>query len=166
MTRVPHIWVLSYPTSSSSTLVRSLTGDITSEDVKMAFLNVSMGYKTWCPFEEDAINASCKIEMVLDCVAAKYDNDHVAFVKKYFNQNWAGNAMQVSPNGHTNAIISVQLDSFPAEAAEIKKETLVLHPVFVAGYPGSGTLTIQHPGELRQEAEAKKGVAKLMLLCL
>jgi hypothetical protein len=29
-----------------------------------------------------------------------------------------------------------------------------------------GTFTIQHPVELGQEAEAKKGVAKLMILCL
>ncbi len=33
-------------------------------------------------------------------------------------------------------------------------------------HPPFGTLTIQHLGKLGQEAEAKKGVAKLMLLCL
>jgi len=33
-------------------------------------------------------------------------------------------------------------------------------------HPSFNTLTIQHPGKLGQEAEAKKGVAKLMLLCL
>jgi hypothetical protein len=60
------------------------TGDITSEDVNMAFLNVRMGYRTCCIFAEEAINASCKIETVLHCAEAKDDYDHVAFVKKYF----------------------------------------------------------------------------------
>ena len=56
-------------------------------------------------------------------------------------------------------------DVFPAEAADIKKDFLAQKPAHV-GHPGFCTLTIQHPGKLGQEAEAKKGVAKLMLLCL
>ena len=41
-----------------------------------------------------------------------------------------------------------------------------MQPPSSAVHPSFSTLTNQHPGELGQEAEAKKGVAKLMLLCL
>ena len=54
---------------------------------------------------------------------------------------------------------------FPIETANIKKDYLVQPPTF-SGHPGISTFTIQHPGKLEQEAKAKKGVAKLMLLCL
>ena len=94
-------------------------GDITSEDVNMAFSNVGMGYKTWCTFAEVTINASYKIEKVLESAETKDAYSHVVFVKKYFNQHWKGNGIQVATTGPTNAIISVISGSFPAEAAEI-----------------------------------------------
>ena len=65
----------------------------------------------------------------------------------------------------TLPILLVSSDVFPIKTADIKKEYLAQPPTF-AGHPGISTFTIQHPGELGQEAEAKKGVAKLMLLCL
>ena len=51
------------------------------------------------------------------------------------------------------------------EAADIKQDFLA-QPQSSAVHPSFNTPTIQHPCELGQEAEAKKGVAKLMLLCL
>jgi hypothetical protein len=63
------------------------TSDITSKEVKMAFLNVGMGYKIWCTFAEEAINASCKIENFLENMAAKEGYSHIAFVNNYFNQH-------------------------------------------------------------------------------
>ena len=57
------------------------TGDITSDDVKMEFLKVGTGYKTWCTFAEVAINSSLKIATVLSNVAAEAGYDHPAFVK-------------------------------------------------------------------------------------
>ena len=99
-------------------------------------------------------------------MATKQGYDHVAFVKKYFNQLWTGNGMKLSANGPSNAIISVSLDSFPAKAAKIKKSFLAAQHSPSFGYPGAGTFTIQHPGKTGQEADTKKGVAKLMLLCL
>ena len=65
----------------------------------------------------------------------------------------------------TLPILLVSSEVFPVKAADIKKDYLAQPPTF-AGHPGISTFTIHHPGELGQEAEAKKGVAKLMLLCL
>ena len=51
------------------------------------------------------------------------------------------------------------------EAADIKKDFLAQQKSSTV-HPNYSTLTIQHPGKLGQEVEAKKGAAKLMLLCL
>ena len=73
--------------------------------------------------------------------------------------------MQLSANGKILPIILVASNIYPVDAADIKKDFLA-QPPSSAVHPSFNTLTIQHPGELGQEAEAKKGVAKLMLLCL
>jgi len=75
-----------------------------------------------------------------------------------------GQVMQLTAKP-TLPILLVLSDVFPVKAADIKKDYLAQPPT-LAGHPGISTFTIQHPGELGQEAEAEKGVAKLMLLCL
>ena len=73
--------------------------------------------------------------------------------------------MQLTAKGLTSPIMLVLSNLFPFKAADIKKDFLA-QPLSLARHPGFSTLTIQHPGKLGQEAEAKKGVAKLMLLFL
>ena len=73
--------------------------------------------------------------------------------------------MELTAEGPTLSIIVVLSNFFPVKAAAIKKD-YVAQPSSLAGLPGLSTFTIQHPGKLGQEAKAKKGVAKLMLLCL
>ena len=131
----------------------------------MAFSKVSPGYETWCTFAEVAINSSLKIATVLSNAAAKVGYNQATFVKKYFSKRRMGNGMQLTAGGPATTIMLVSSDAFPAEAADIKKDFLAQKPAHV-GHPGFGTLTIQHPGKLGQEAEVKKGVAMLMLLYL
>ena len=73
--------------------------------------------------------------------------------------------MELTSEGPTLPILVVSSDIFPIETAYIKKDYLAQPPTF-AGHPGISTFTIQHPGKLGQEAKAKKGVAKRMILCL
>ena len=90
--------------------------------------------------------------------------DEVTFVQKYSDKNWTGKRMQLTADGPILPIMLVLSNVYPVEAADIKKDFLAQLPSS-AVHPSFNTLTIQHPGELGQEAEAKKGVAKLMLLC-
>ena len=73
--------------------------------------------------------------------------------------------MSLSANGPILPIILVASDVYPVEATDIKKD-FVAQPQSSIVHPSFNTLSIQHPGELGQDAEAKKGVSKLMLLCL
>ena len=61
----------------------------------------------------------------------------------------------------TLPILLVSSNLFPIKTSDIKKDYLAQPPTF-AGHPGISTFTIQHPGELGQEAEAKKGVDKCL----
>jgi len=91
--------------------------------------------------------------------------NNVGFVQKYFNKNWTGKKMQLTADGSILPIVLVSSNVYPVEAAEIKKDFLA-QPPSSAVHPSFNRITIQHPGKSGQEAEAKKGVAKLMLLCL
>ena len=141
------------------------TGDIMSNDVKMEFAPLGKGCEAWCTVAEQAITSARKIAMVLTTMAEAENYNHVGFVQKYFDKNWTGKKMQLTASGPILPIMLVSSDVYPVEAANIKKDFLA-QPPSSAMHPSFNTLTIQHPGELGQEAEAKKGVAKLMLLCL
>ena len=136
--------------------------DIMSDDVKMEFLTLGTGYETWCTLAGQAINSSRKIETVLNNAASAVNHDHTAFFQKYFDKNWTGE-MELTSKGPTLTILVVSSDVFPIETANIKKDYLAQPPTFAA-HPGISTFTIQHPGKLGQEAKAKKGVSKHMLL--
>ena len=73
--------------------------------------------------------------------------------------------MSMSADGPSLPIILVALYIYPVEAANIKKVYLT-QPQLSVEYLYPNTLTIQHPGEVGQEAEAKKGEVKILILCL
>ena len=131
----------------------------------MAFSTLGKGYETWCNIAEEAITSARKIATVLTTAEEATDYNHVAFIQKYFDKNWTGTKMKRTSDGPMIPIMLVSSDVYPVEAADIKKDFLA-QPPSSAVHPSFNTLTIQHPGESGQETEAKKGVAKLMLLCL
>ena len=141
------------------------TRHITYDDVKMEFTTLGKGYEAWRTGAEEAMNLSRKIAQVLDNVANSLGYDKVTFVQRYCDAMWTGKKISLAGNGPHLSIIMVALDFYPMETDDIKKDFLA-QPQSSAVHPAFNTLTIQHPGEQGQEAEAEKGVAKLMLLCL
>ena len=103
--------------------------------------------------------------MVLQNAAMDLRYNKVAFVQKYCDPNWTEKKMSLSADRPSLPIILVALGVYPVEAANIKK-AYVTQPQSSAVHPYPNTLTIQHPGKVGQEAEAKKGEVKLLLLCL
>jgi hypothetical protein len=139
------------------------TGDITSDDVKLQFTALGKGYDTWCTGAVSAIEESRDIAKVRARLS-KDSNDN-AWIKHYCDNTWSGTKMTLSDGRPHLPIIQVSSDVYPVESADIKKDYFTpLHASAV--HPPFSTLTIQHPGKLGQEAEVKKVVAKLMLLCL
>ena len=141
------------------------TGDIMSDDVKMEFAMLGKGYEAWCTSAEQLITSARKIATVLSNAGEAENYDHVGFIQKYFDENWTGKKMQLTADGPILPIMLFLSNVYPVEAADIGKDFLAQPPSSVVN-SSFNTLTIQHPGKLGQEEEAKKGVAKLMLLCL
>ena len=121
----------------------------------MAFLTLGKGYKPWCTVAEEAITSACKIAMVLNTAEEATDYDHVAFNQKYFDKNWTGNKIKLTSDGPILLIMLVYSDIYPVEASDIKKDFLAQTPSS-AVHLSFNTLTIQYPGKVGQEAEAKK----------
>ena len=94
--------------------------------------------------------------------------DHATFIQEYFDKTWTPDCLPISTAGPYNSFLSVQLDVYPVKAAEIKKVYLTPLVPAPTGLPllGLSKFTIQHPGEAGQESKAKKGIAKIMLLCI
>ena len=140
------------------------TGDIATDDVKMAFATLGKGYEAWCTAADEALNSKEIIAKVRDNFAT-LGMDEGTWVKHYCDSTWTGTKMTLRDDGPHLPIMQADSDVYPVESNDIKKDYFA--PVHASAvHPPFGTLTIQHPGELGQEAEAKKGVAKLMLLCL
>jgi hypothetical protein len=139
------------------------TGDITSDDVKLQFTALGTGYDTWCTGAVSAITESRDIAKVRAHLT-QVDDDN-AWIKHYCDNTWTGTKMTLGENGPCLPITMVDSDVYPMETADIKRECLEQSQPAPA-FPSYSTLTIQHPGEVGQEAEAMKGAAKLMLLCL
>jgi len=64
------------------------------------------------------------IKTVLDNAAAEDGYNQIAFVKEYIHRDWSREDIQLATNGPTNLSMSVQSESYPVKAAEIKKSVL------------------------------------------
>ena len=128
----------------------------------MAFATLGKGYEAWCTAADKALNSKEIIAKVRDNFAT-LGMDEDTWVKHYCNSTWTGTKMTLRDDGPHLPIMQGDSDVYPVESNDIKKDYFA--PVHASAvHPPFGTLTIQHPGELGQEAKAKKGVAKLMLL--
>jgi hypothetical protein len=105
------------------------TGDIMLDDVKMEFLMLGTGYKTWCNLAGQAINSSRKIATVLNNAATAPGHNHTAFVQKYFDKDWTGK-MELTAEGPILLILWVSSEVFPIKTSGIKKDYLAQPPTF------------------------------------
>jgi hypothetical protein len=138
----------------------------------LQFASLGKGYEAWCTGAEEALKSARKIAKVRENLARVMGYDDVTMVQRYCDSTWTGKKMILGEDGPCLPITMVASDVYPVETADIKKDCLgqpaTAHPSYSSAtpHPSYGTLTIQHPGEVGQEAEAMKGAAKLMLLCL
>ncbi len=86
------------------------------------------------------------------------------FAKKYLCYDLASTGIKATRTGPCLSVTLVQSDDYPVLAAEIKRE---FNPLSASGpLPGVTTMTIQHPSKVGRDAEATKGISKLLLFFL
>ena len=141
------------------------TGNIANDDVKMKLSALGQGYDTWVSSALSALNAITDTEIVFDNGGATSTDEH--FINKYLSKVWdPTSSLKLTAEGPCNSFAIANSNFYPVEAAELKQIFLAARNPLVPNPTGPSTLTIQHPGEAGQEADAKKGEVKLLLMCL
>ena len=110
-----------------------------------------------------ALKNVSKIDMVIENANINKPNKFNDIAKKYLCYELASAGIEATRMGPFLSVTLVQLDDYPVLAAELKRK---FNPLSVSGLLGVTTMTIQHPSEIGRNAEAAKGMLKLLLFCL
>ena len=102
----------------------------------------------------------------IDVVVENASNDNnrdefKEFAKKHLCYDLASAGIKATRTGPCLSVTLVQLDDYPVLAAKIKRKFNLL--LASGPLPGVTTMTIQHPSEVGRDAEATKGMSKLLL---
>jgi hypothetical protein len=140
-------------------------GDISSDDIKVNFVKLGIGYSHWITAAAEAIEKKQDIHEVLDTGANKPSYSKAYFIKSHFSPLYDPSKTLPIIKGPYGLISIVDSDLFPVEADELRK---LFIPAQVASPPVAAlsnlsTLTLQLPSDVKKEAEAKKGLRKLLL---
>ena len=98
------------------------TGHITSGDTKMAFKLLGPGYTACATLVNDHITDNNNIQHILDLGESTHNNNFNAFATEFFNQDPMAPTLVIAQVGPSLTITLVQLDEYPAIAADIKKD--------------------------------------------
>jgi hypothetical protein len=140
-------------------------GSIDDDDVMLQIARMGVGYELWAETAKDASDKADDIVAILD----KIDDEAgpaMELYRKYLDPNRHENSLPLAKsNGPFGSMTIVPTADFPAAALILKKffvpEASV--PPSSAVFPSGNIMTLQLPGDIDKEAEAKKGLVKLML---
>ncbi len=139
-------------------------GPVTSDDTKLAFERLGTGYKAWSIMAGVTLKNLSEINMVLNNATTDNIDEFKEFTKKHLCYELASAGIKATRTGPCLSVTLVQSDDYPVLAAKIKRK---FNPLSLRGpLPGVTTMTIQHPSKVGRDAEATKGMSKLLLFCL
>ncbi len=140
-------------------------GDISPDDIKVNFAKLGTGYSLWISASAEAIKKKLDIREVLNTAAENTSYSKADFIKSHFFPLYNSSKTLPIVTGPYGLIYIVDSDLFPVEAVELRKLFIpaqVTSPS-VAALSNLSTLTLQLPSDIKKEAEAKKGLTKLLL---
>ncbi len=137
-------------------------GNIDNNKVMLQLAHMGPGYELWADTAKDAVDNFDNISSILDKID---DDEHPERIKQYLDPNRQDKSLPLAKaNGPFGSMTMVQTSDYPAAALSIKK---FFCPAPVAPsaaiFPTGNVMTLQLPGNINKEAEAKKGLVKLML---
>jgi hypothetical protein len=140
-------------------------GDISLDDIKVNFAELGTGYSLWISAAAEAIEKKQDNCEVLNTAAEQTSYSKADFIKSHFFPLYNSSKTLPIVTGPYNLISIVDSDLFLVEANELRKLFIpaqVASPS-VAALLNLSTLTLQLPSDIKKEAEAKKGLTKLLL---
>jgi hypothetical protein len=129
------------------------------------FTKLGAGYSLWISTAAEAIKKKLDIRDVLDTAAKNTSCSKADFIKSHFFPLYNSSKTLPVVTRPYSLISIIDSDLFPVEADELR--TLFI-PAQIASPPVAAlsnlsTLTLQLPSDAKKEAEAKKGLTKLLL---
>jgi hypothetical protein len=136
-------------------------GSIDDDEVMLKLALMGTGYELWAETAKDAINNFDDISIILDKIV---DVEHPERIKQHLDPNRNNNSLLLAKaNGPFGSMTIVQTSDYPAAVLSLKE---FFCPALVAPsaaiFPTGNVMTLQLPGDIDKEAEAKKGLVKLM----
>jgi hypothetical protein len=140
-------------------------GDISFDDIKVNFAKLDAGNSHWITAAAEAMEKKQDISEVLDAAADKPCYSKADFIKSHFFPLYDPSKTLPIVTGPYGLISIVNSDLFPVKADKLRKLFIPAQSAFppVAALSNLSTLTLQLPSDIEKEAEAKKGLTKLLL---
>jgi hypothetical protein len=140
-------------------------GGISSNDIKVKFAKLGAGYNLWVSATAEAIDKRNDIHEVLGAATEKTGYSRLDFLKSHVFPSYNPAKSLPIASGPHSFISIVDLDLYPVEADKLCK---IFIPALTSPLPATvlstlNTLTLQLPSNIEKEAEAKKGITKLLL---
>ncbi len=141
-------------------------GNISSDNIKSKFAKLGKGYDNWITAAIVALETKEDIAYALHNASNKDGYKEQDFFARHFHPKYDKKELGPIVLGPFGFIASVDSDCFKVEAELICNLYLPSapspNPVFTQVH--LNTLTLQLPGNIEKEAEATKGITKLLLL--
>jgi hypothetical protein len=140
-------------------------GGISSNYIKVKFAKLGAGYDLWVSAAAEAIDKRNNIHEVLGAASEQTDYSRTDFLKSHFFPSYDPAKSLPIASGPHGFISFVDSDLYPVEAEELRK---IFIPALTSPLPATAlstlnTLTLQLLSNVEKEAEAKKGITKLLL---
>ena len=140
-------------------------GDINDDDVKMSIAQLGPGEATWVRAADFAINSHKDIATVFGNAREETTYSESAFLKSHFFADFDLRKSLPLVAGPYGLIFPVDSDLYKPEADEIKSFFKPATPSLPAAISPANlsSITLTLPKDAEKEAEAKKGIHKLLL---
>jgi hypothetical protein len=129
------------------------------------FAKLGGGYDLWVSAAAEAIDKRNHICEVLGAASEQTDYSRTDFLKSHFFPSYNPAESLPIASGPHGFISFVDSDLYPVKADELRKIFIsaLTSPLPAMALSTLDTLTLQLPSDVEKEAEAKKGITKLLL---
>jgi hypothetical protein len=140
-------------------------GGISSKDIKVKFAKLGAGFDLWVSPAAEAIDKRNDILEVLGAASEQTNYSRTDFLNSHFFPSYnPAKSLPIASEPH-GFISIVDSDLYPVKMDELHK---IFIPALTSPLPATelsflNTLTLQLPSNVEKEAEAKKGITKLLL---
>ena len=140
-------------------------GDIADDDVKLTFSRLGPGYAAWIQAADSAISTNNDITTVFDNATAIPGYSEPDFLKNHFYPEFDQKRSLPLVDGPHGFITHVDSDLYKVEVDDIKTHFFPAAPSIAQPFTPAAlsTITLTLPKDAEKEAEAKKGIHKLLL---